>query len=151
MISIHVRLYFVSGFIRTACKLFWVGRSAGRPAGRPGGGSPTAKPVKGGVWGAKPPQPKFGGSGGQRPPAKTEKFSKNFEKVYRRYLCYKSFNRVQNINDHIQNDLKTIKNDQKTLGKQSENDPGRPIELGQGGGLKQWRRLAVARQSEFYD
>ncbi len=24
----------------------------------------------GGVWGAKPPQPKFGGSGGQRPPAK---------------------------------------------------------------------------------
>ena len=30
--------------------------------------------------GAKPHQPKFGGSGGQRPPPKTEKCSKNFEK-----------------------------------------------------------------------
>ena len=26
------------------------------------------------VWGGFAPQPKFGGSGGQRPPAKTEKF-----------------------------------------------------------------------------
>ena len=35
-----------------------------------------------GSGGALPPQPKFGGSGGQRPPAKTENFSKFFEKKF---------------------------------------------------------------------
>ena len=36
-----------------------------------------------GSGGALPPQPKTGGSGGQRPPAKTEKFRKKFKKVFR--------------------------------------------------------------------
>ena len=80
-------------------------RSAGRPAGRPGGahvvsgaekksfdrGGPVWPPrsnvtndrLRGGSGGALPPQPKFGGSGGQRPPAKTEKFRKKFKKVFR--------------------------------------------------------------------
>ena len=33
------------------------------------------------LTGALPPQPKFGGSGGQRPPAKTENFSKKCQNI----------------------------------------------------------------------
>ena len=40
----YERLYFVSGFIRTACKLFLVGRSARRSAGR-SAGRPARRPA----------------------------------------------------------------------------------------------------------
>ena len=43
-IAKYERLYFVSGFIRTACKLFWVGRSARRSAGR-SAGRPARRPA----------------------------------------------------------------------------------------------------------
>ena len=106
------RLYFVSGFLRAACKLFWVGRStrrsagrsAGRPAGRPGGArvvktrgvrgaaAPWLNPSRGGVWGGEAPQPKLGGSGGQRPPAKTEKFSKLFRIFLKNFETKKNRN-----------------------------------------------------------
>ena len=42
-----------------------------------GGAAPRLNPSRGGFGEAKPPQPKFGGSEGQRPPAKTEKFLEN--------------------------------------------------------------------------
>ena len=42
--------------------------------------------LRGGSGGALPPQPKIGGSGGQRPPAKFfENFSKNFEKFSKNF------------------------------------------------------------------
>ena len=40
----YERLYFVSGFISAACRLFWVGRSARRSAGR-SAGRPARRPV----------------------------------------------------------------------------------------------------------
>ena len=40
-----------------------------------------------GSGGALPPQPKTGGSGGQRPPAKTEKFSKKAKIYVYTFIC----------------------------------------------------------------
>ena len=42
----------------------------------------------GGVWGSLRPQPKFGGSGGQRPPAKTEFFFERKGSQYRLDFYY---------------------------------------------------------------
>ena len=84
------------------------GRSAGRPAGRslaarvssaapkkktfdrggpvwPPRSNVTNDRLRGGSGEALPPQPKTGGSGVQRPPAKTDSFSKNFKKNSKKF------------------------------------------------------------------
>ena len=61
---------FVKPVTYTVSRFFESTRPAGRSAEGPCGARVVRWKKKRG--GAKPPQPKFGGSGGQRPPAKTE-------------------------------------------------------------------------------